>query len=56
MTVTNGFEQLEGKVTIFTALLQGTNKKNDELGNFRAKKNTKTVSFHRFDFCGGYNK
>ena len=28
----------------------------DELGNFRAKKNTKTVTFRRFDFCGGYNK
>ena len=27
VTVTNGNEQLEGKVTIFTALLQGTNNK-----------------------------
>ena len=27
VTVTNGDEQLEGKVTIFTALLQGTNQK-----------------------------
>ena len=60
VTVTNGNEQLEGKLQSlqpYSKELKTKRKKiYDELGNFRAKKNTKTVTFRRFDFCGGYNK
>ena len=44
VTVTNGDEQLEGKVTIFTALLQGTNnQKKKKMMNWEILEQRKTL-------------